>query len=134
LGTGSNSTIIIILSVSGLALIGGLAMFCFTKAFGIVFLGTPRQIHLSSIAEANPRALLPNYMIAFLIIGIGLMPQLFIRVLQNPVQEFTGLSLPGGYAELTGLMQQISISVWVLILLVAGLYIIRRAVTARRIE
>jgi hypothetical protein len=72
-------------------------------------------------------------MIALLIMCIGLMPQLFIRVLQNPVQEFTGLSTPGSYTQLTGLMQQVSISVWVLILLIAGLYLIRRAVTTRRI-
>ncbi len=103
LGTSSNSTIIIILSVSGLALIGGLALFCFTKAFGIVFLGTPRHLHTHHIEEADPQALLPNYMIAILIIFIGVMPQLFIRVLQGPVQEFTGLSIPGKLRPFDGI-------------------------------
>ena len=60
LGTSSNSTIIIILSISGLALIGGLALFCFTKAFGIVFLGTARHSHSHSAREADPKALLPE--------------------------------------------------------------------------
>ncbi len=133
LGTSSNSTIIIILSVSGLALIGGLALFCFTKAFGIVFLGTPRHLHTHHIEEAEPQALFPNYMIAILIIFIGVMPQLFIRMLQIPVQEFTGLSIPGNYAHLIELMQQVSISVWVLILLVVVLFFIRKAVTAPRV-
>jgi hydrogenase-4 component B len=133
LGTSSNSTIIIILSISGLALIGGLALFCFTKAFGIVFLGTPRHLHPHHIEEADPQALLPNYMIAILIIFIGVMPQLFIRVLQGPVQEFTGLSIPGNYALLTELMQHISISIWALILLVMVLFFIRKAVSAPKI-
>jgi hydrogenase-4 component B len=133
LGTNSNSTIIIILSISGLALIGGLALFCFTKAYGIVFLGTPRHLHTHPIEEAGPQALLPNYMIAILIMFIGVMPQLFIRVLQSPVQEFTGLTIPGNYAHLTELMQQISISAWVLILLVVVLFFIRKAVTSPKI-
>ena len=31
-------------AIAGLALIGGLAAACFTKAFGIVFLGEPRTL------------------------------------------------------------------------------------------
>ncbi len=134
LGTSSNSTIIIILSISGLALIGGLALFCFTKAFGIVFLGTPRQVHTHPVNEAEPQALLPAYMIAALIILIGLMPGPFIRMLQVPVQEFTGLSLPGNYAHLTGLMQHVSISIWILILLITVLFFVRKAVTSRKVN
>ncbi len=133
LGTSSNSTIIIILSISGLALIGGLALFCFTKAFGIVFLGTPRYNHSFPVQEADPRALLPKYMIAVFILFIGLMPQVFIRLLQNPVQEFTGLSIPGNYLSLTGIMQHVSISIWILILLVVALLFIRKAVTASKV-
>ena len=41
-----------VLVVGGLALIGGLAAACFTKAFGIVFLGEPR----SAEAAARPRS------------------------------------------------------------------------------
>lgn len=36
-------SILIVGSVAALALIGGLAVFCFTRAFGIVFLGEPRS-------------------------------------------------------------------------------------------
>ena len=133
LGTSSNSTIIIILSICGLALIGGLALFCFTKAFGIVFLGNPRHFHTHPIEEAEPQTLLPSYMIAILIVFIGVMPQLFIRMLKIPVEEFTGLSIPGNYDRLTELMQQVSISIWVLILLVLVLFFIRKAVTAPKI-
>lgn len=133
LGTSSNSTIIIILSISGLALIGGLALFCFTKAFGIVFLGTSRHDYAHPIKEAGLQALFPKYMIALFIVFIGLMPQLFIRVLQIPVQEFTGLSIPGNYTHLIELMQQISLSIWVFILLVIVMFLVRKAVTAPRI-
>jgi hydrogenase-4 component B len=36
-------SVIILGTIVGLSLIGGLAIFCFTKAFGIVFLGKPVQ-------------------------------------------------------------------------------------------
>lgn len=134
LGTSSNSTIIIILSVSGLALIGGLALFCFTKAFGIVFLGTARHRHSDPVIEAGTQALLPKYMIAVFILLIGLMPQLFIRLLQNPVQEFTGLSIPGNYDHMIELMQHVSISIWALIALVAVIFLLRRMLTAPRVN
>ena len=39
--------------IAGLALIGGLAVACFTKAFGIVFLGEPRSEHVSHAHEAG---------------------------------------------------------------------------------
>ncbi len=133
LGTSSNSTIIIILSISGLALIGGLALFCFTKAFGIVFLGTPRHNPADPIREADTQAMIPNYMIAAFILFIGLMPQFFIRLLQNPVQEFTGLSIPGSYGHLVEIMQQVSISIWSLILIVVVIFFIRKAVTAPKV-
>ena len=54
-------------------------------------------------------------------------------MLQGPVQEFTGLSIPGNYARLTELMQHISISIWALILLVAVLFFIRKAVSVPKI-
>jgi hydrogenase-4 component B len=134
LGTSSNSTIIIILSISGLALIGGLALFCFTKAFGIVFLGTPRHIFTHPVTEAGQQTLLPKYMIAAFIVFIGLMPQLFIRLLQTPVQEFTGLTVPGNYIQLTELMQHVSMAIWILILLIVVLFFVRKAVTSSKVN
>ena len=38
--------------ILALALIGGLAAACFTKAFGIVFLGEPRSAHAAGAHEA----------------------------------------------------------------------------------
>jgi hydrogenase-4 component B len=38
------SLITIVFTITGLVLIGGLALLCFTKAFSIVFLGNPRDI------------------------------------------------------------------------------------------
>ena len=48
----STTAVAVLCVIAGLALIGGLAAACFTKAFGIVFLGEPRSEH----AAACPRA------------------------------------------------------------------------------
>jgi len=58
--------------IGSLALIGGLALACFTKAFGVVFLGEPRRDHARN---ARPPGLLmqaPMVVLAALCLGIGL--------------------------------------------------------------
>ena len=82
------SASVMILAVIGLALIGGLALMCFTKAFGIIFLGKGRSKDHEAKHEANPATLFPKYLIAVSIVVIGLLPQLFISVLRNPVGLF----------------------------------------------
>ena len=42
-----------LLVIGSLALIGGLALACFTKAYGIIFLGEPRSEHASKAHEAG---------------------------------------------------------------------------------
>ena len=97
--------------VFGLALVGGLAMLCFTKAFGIIFLGSARhhypaqlreeeQAHLSQekqlrlTREGGLPRLIPQYGAALPIVFIGLFPQLIIRVLAPVVTLFTGGTPP----------------------------------------
>ncbi len=52
-------TTVFILSVLGLVLIGGLALLCFTKAFGIIFLGQERKQFQHEVHEAEPSKLFP---------------------------------------------------------------------------
>lgn len=106
-------TTFFILSVLGLAVIGGLALLCFTKAFGIVFLGSERSKYENEIKEAEPSKLFPGYLILILIIAIGLFPQIFIKLLLSPVSLFTG----GFSGDFTGLsiittLQSVSLISW----------------------
>ena len=81
---------VIIFSILGLVLIGGLAMICFTKAFGIVFLGTPRLTFAHPVKDAPFIQLAPLYLIVALILSIGLFPQGFLSLLSQPLSLFTG--------------------------------------------
>jgi hydrogenase-4 component B len=83
------SLIMIVFAIGGLVLIGGLALLCFTKAFSIVFLGTPRSQDTDDISERGFWQLLPMYFSVTLMITIGLFPSFFLGALQQPVNLFT---------------------------------------------
>jgi formate hydrogenlyase subunit 3/multisubunit Na+/H+ antiporter MnhD subunit len=69
--------VVFLSSIIGLTLIGGLAIFCFTKVFGIAFLGEPRTKFEAHEAEAP--MLFSKYIIGFFIIIIGLFPVFFVK-------------------------------------------------------
>jgi hydrogenase-4 component B len=72
-------SIVILSSIVGLALIGGLAIFCFTKAFGIVFLGEPRSEKASMAKEVSRVMIFPQFITVAFIILIGLASVLFVK-------------------------------------------------------
>ncbi|MDR3652370.1 MAG: proton-conducting transporter membrane subunit [Paludibacter sp.] len=123
------SLIFIIFTVMGLAMIGGLALMCFTKAFGVVFLGNTRHSFQHEIKEVSFFQLMPLYAIAAVIICIGLFPRLFLDVLIQPVHLFTNLkqlqfvSFQGNDIDA---LVSVSHASWYLILLVLLLLGIRK--------
>ncbi|MFH1119867.1 MAG: proton-conducting transporter membrane subunit [Bacteroidota bacterium] len=124
-----------VFSMTALVLTGGLAMLCFTKAFGIVFLGSPRQKIPDSCKEAPFGQLLPLYLITLLIIIIGVFPQWFIRLLFYPVNLLTHADVP--YGNLIRIrafeaLQPISLAILGLISLSLVLFGIRKMVLSRR--
>jgi hydrogenase-4 component B len=58
--------------IAALALIGGLAAACFTKAFGIVFLGEPRSAHGAEAHDPGPAMRWPMAVLAVCCLLIGL--------------------------------------------------------------
>jgi NADH:ubiquinone oxidoreductase subunit 5 (subunit L)/multisubunit Na+/H+ antiporter MnhA subunit len=117
-----------IFSTIGLVAIGGLAMICFTKAFGIIFLGTERYALPSDCREVSFIQLLPSYILAIVIVLIGIFPMLFIKILAQPVGLFAGSSvLLANPLQLKSFaaLQPISWATWLLIFTVIGIYIFR---------
>ncbi len=68
-----------------LALIGGLAVACFVKAFGSVFLGQARSTHPKHAHEASWRMTRPMFVLAGICLFIGLAPLLVAPVLENVI-------------------------------------------------
>ena len=74
-------TLSMLFSILALVLIGGLALICFTKAFGIVFLGTNRmEIEADNNIEKQIRVF-PLYAIALAMLFVGVLPFLFSSTL-----------------------------------------------------
>jgi formate hydrogenlyase subunit 3/multisubunit Na+/H+ antiporter MnhD subunit len=124
-----------IFSTAGLALIGGLAMLCFTKAFGVVFLGTERQKLPDSCREVPFLQLIPMYALAAIIIIIGLFPMEFINLLSQPVNLFTtSFSSPVNLVPVNAFkaLQPISLAAWIFILLVFSLFMLRKYILSHR--
>ena len=71
ISVGGGSTVAALGVIAGLALIGGLAAACFTKAFGIVFLGEPRSEHAAHAHEAGLAMRLPMILLAGSCVLIG---------------------------------------------------------------
>jgi formate hydrogenlyase subunit 3/multisubunit Na+/H+ antiporter MnhD subunit len=79
--------VIMIFSLLGLTTIGGLAIFCFTKAFGIVFLGNERSTYTHHATEVKWYSLFPQFITLLIILAIGLFPGLFIKPIFQTVQQ-----------------------------------------------
>ncbi len=129
------SVLTCIFSILGLVMIGGLAMLCFTKAFGVVFLGNARYEFQHQIKEVSFIQLLPLYILAFFIIFIGVMPRLFLDILGNPVGLFTNTLqisfIPFQGKELDAL-QPISMATWGLILSVILILLLKKLLLRKK--
>lgn len=87
------------LAAPALALVGGLAVACFVKVYGIVFLGTPRAAAHEAQHEAGWQMLLPMLLLALVCATIGLAPGLLAGMLQRT--SLTVLPLLAGSAGLS---------------------------------
>jgi len=131
------SMIAIVFSVAGLVLIGGLALICFTKAFSIVFLGTPRDNSIPEIREKGFWQLFPMFMIALFMVVIGLFPSFFISALQSPVNLFTHHIVFNLNLIRVGVIDSLRTINWMFLafLTLIGLMILlRKFVTRKRVE
>lgn len=107
----------ILIAILALVLIGGLAIFCFTKAFGIVFLGEARTSGASEAREATREMILPQYISVLFIAAIGMASPLFVR----PV-----FSIISGSFDLSGteLVQFSTVSNLSRISILAGVFVL----------
>jgi len=83
-----------------LALIGGLAVACFVKVYGVAFLGTPRSADHAGGKEASAGMLLPMGFLALVCALIGIAPWLIALPLNNAIQSYQGSLASPGIASL----------------------------------
>lgn len=126
-------SILLVGSVAALALIGGLAIFCFTKAFGIVFLGEPRTDNAAGAREVRSTMIIPQLVTVALIMLIGLGSPLVVKPVFEIVARTWNLgALPMVTGAFTVNLAQISLAGGIFIVLLTALLLYRRYHLARR--
>jgi hydrogenase-4 component B len=77
------------LAVPALALVGALAVACFVKAFGAVFLGSPRTSAAERAVDSGWSMVLPMGILASCCIAIGVLPPLVMTPLGAVIGQWT---------------------------------------------
>jgi formate hydrogenlyase subunit 3/multisubunit Na+/H+ antiporter MnhD subunit len=128
---GAAATLVII----GLALIGGLAVACFTKAFGVVFLGEPRSGHSTHAHEPGWAMRAPMLILAAGCVLIGLFARQAAGLTGRAVGAVTGLPIDEVRDHMTfamGPLSSIVVIGCILVLLIVLLGFLRRRLLAGR--
>ncbi len=116
-------------AIVSLVLIGGLAILCFTKVFGTVFLGAERSKYEVELHEVSGKMIFPQYLIAAMIIGIGIFPQVFLMSLRQTISLFvptintTSYSI---YFNQINILANIGLTGGLILLLVFILYSVKK--------
>ncbi|MBI4239077.1 MAG: hypothetical protein HY696_11780 [Deltaproteobacteria bacterium] len=110
-----------------LTLAGGLALVAFTKTFGTVFLGAPRT-PLPALHDAGGTMRGALWTAATLCVGIGLFPLVLWPWLMRTTQavcEIWGMAAPSDLATLHDDFRLLCAAAWGIVLLIAGLALLR---------
>ena len=75
--------ILIVLTLAGLSVIGGLSVLTFTKTFGTIFLGQQRDTLEHKPKEVNMWMLVPQFFIIAVMLSVAFAPQFYLNILQN---------------------------------------------------
>ncbi len=86
--------------VVGLGLIGGLAVACFTKAFGVVFLGSARDEGVAHAHEGGAGLLAPLLALAAVCVFIGLAATVSVRLVLPATAQLVAVPLPVATAQI----------------------------------
>jgi formate hydrogenlyase subunit 3/multisubunit Na+/H+ antiporter MnhD subunit len=112
-------SIVLLISLIGLTLIGGMAIFCFTKAFGIVFLGTARTQQAEQAREVSKGMLFPSLMASAAIMVIGLGSAWFVKPVMKISSELSNTPIPEVFnTDMIQTLTRVSLAGGVFILLV----------------
>lgn len=128
-------TLLMVSSLAGLALIGGISMLTFTKAFGTIFLGNARTPLYRRPREVALIMRVPQYAIIIFMFSVGLFPQFYFSMVNAivmrslPALSVNTLSLGSLVASLSAIGK---FSMLFIVLLVV-VYMVRNYFTKNRV-
>jgi hydrogenase-4 component B len=131
-GTSSGSIRLVLFGVAGLAIIGGLALACFAKVCGIVFLGVPRSDAALRGHEVSAGMLGPMFGLAGSCAFIGLAPGLAVGPALVVGGSIARMSLPASGSDILAASARLGLWSLALVVLLALGIVAWAAVRRRR--
>jgi hydrogenase-4 component B len=134
--TGTSQIMLMILTIAGMSLIGGVSVLTFTKTFGTIFLGVPRTELKHEPKEVSPLMLVPQYLILCLMIVISFFPVHFINIAGRIVSVGTFSDqgrVISGLTDYLSVMKNISLAS-IIFLIILGLVFFLRWFVSRKNE
>jgi formate hydrogenlyase subunit 3/multisubunit Na+/H+ antiporter MnhD subunit len=120
--------ILMVLTLAGMSVIGGLSILTFTKTFGTIFLGNQRQALAHKPQEVSSLMLIPQYIIVVVMLSIAIIPQFYLQIIGNILSGLTKSVVVPQPVEFIGyisIMQSISIYSILFVGIIAGFWGIR---------
>jgi NADH:ubiquinone oxidoreductase subunit 5 (subunit L)/multisubunit Na+/H+ antiporter MnhA subunit len=115
-----------------MALIGGFVVLAFSKLYSIVFLGSPRHHHVAESREVDNYRIAAMVVPAIIICLIGLLPQYSIQIIEGVALQFLPTATPILEQYITPTLFYVSLTVLMLIIIIALLYILKSRAQRRR--
>jgi len=121
----------LVLTISGLAFIGAMAMLCFTKAFGVVFLGSPRTDYPDTFFDVGLAIKIPMIIKCLMIAGIGLFPAQVFSVIARISSQFVDIKdySPEPTLQILG---NLSKGFFIFLMIAVSLWLLRRFMLNKR--
>lgn len=80
--------LLMILSIAGLAITGGISMLTFTKSYGTIFLGSARKPLTHAPKEVSIGMRIPLFIILTLMLLIGIFPNVILTIVAQVIKAF----------------------------------------------
>ncbi|MFN2366260.1 MAG: proton-conducting transporter membrane subunit [Desulfurivibrionaceae bacterium] len=119
------------LTIISLAVVGGLATACFTKAVGLAFLGEPRSEAAANAGEAGFTMQLVMVLLAASCLLIGIFPEPFVQLAFNGLRDLNlvGAADPGLFLTL---VRNIAMTASLFLALIITITLLRRMLYVRK--
>ena len=132
---GISQAILLILSITGLVIVGGISLATFTKTFGVIFLGTTREELPHEPYETSYIMLLPQFLIVGVMLSVAFIPQFYFSYAGKVVSSsfpaaFYGI--PVSFAPVTDTVTNIGRMALIFIILIIVVYGIRQFFVRKR--
>ncbi len=123
---------LLIISTAVLSMAGGVSLLTFTKAFGTIFLGTPRTDHTTCPGEVPFTMRIPLYIIAGAMFVIGIFPNLILEPVFAVIQSFGPDGVFIRPAAMVNSITWAGRSSLILFSFIALLFLLRKFITSNR--